>query len=143
MKKNIYLLISTIIHVVLLILFVIQYKNFTVIHLLSFSFAPIALSLVIFSWCYLNEKCEKFGLFSSINIGYFICFAIILLITNADDVIYLNSTVYVSEYVEVSQSNSLIFSLVIVGVISYTMHIFARNILNSYLERKGDTNEKI
>ncbi len=141
MKKNIYLLISVIIQIIMLITFTTFYESFTVLHLVAYQFMPILVSLVLFSFRYFIIKTVSIAVFSLINIVYYIFLLIILKATNAIDTIYSNSLLYTSEYIEISTNDNILWSIVFISAVSVVMHWFAKYLINGVINRNKNYEE--
>lgn len=132
--KKIFLGISVVLHFAFFILFYSNCANLDVMSLLGFCYVPITASLILCALdVYLNKVNKSTG-YSVINAIYLAITNFFIYNNSVLDKIYENSRKYESENVTISLSSSPIFSLIILIVISFALHMLVVKLMN-----KGNT----
>mgnify|MGYP004459909529 CR=1 FL=1 len=132
MKKNIFIILSIVLNIIGVLLFINNYTNMDIIHLLMFCYIPIAISLL---FCSVDTHFNN----SNHSVIYSIINAIYLIITNTLvsnsgvlDTVYRNSQKYSSTNVTISLDSSPVFSLIILIVVSCTLHVLIQKLVFNF-----------
>ena len=122
------------IYIFLIILFYLIHKNMTIIHLLLFTYVQLIFSIFVYGIYIIKLKGTDF-IIPIINLIYIIIISIATKIFNIAKIVYDNSQIYASEYVEISISNSSIMSVIILIIFSFILHFSIYNFFTKKYKR--------